>query len=173
MRLLRGCLVLIALAAWLTGACAADAEKFFDQSLGDFPGELKAAQAAGKLGVLLMFEAEACPYCRKMKQLVLSRDEVQAYFRQHFAIFSVDTNGDVAITDFGGKETTEKLFARALKIRGTPSFVIIGVDGHELARLAGATRDADEFMRLGSYVIDGYYKTQSYEQYFAAATSRK
>lgn len=173
MRLLRGTLLFVVLAAWLAGACAADADKFFDQSLGDFSAELKAARQAGKLGVLLMFEVEGCPYCRKMRQQVLSRDDVQSYFRKHFAIFSVDANGDVVITDFSGKEISEKAYARALRIRGTPSFVVVGTAGRELARLSGAARDAEEFMQFGRYVTDGHYKTQSIEQYAAAAKSGK
>ena len=166
---------LLALAAWLVvaGAFAADAEKFFDQSLGDFPAELKAAQKAGKQGVLLMFEAEGCPYCRKMRLQVLGREDVQTYFHRHFGIFSVDVVGDVPITDFAGRETTEKAYARASKIRGTPTFMIVGADGRELARLTGATKDAEEFMRFGRYVAEGHYKTQSLEQYFAVISGNK
>lgn len=173
MRFLRRCLPLLALLAWFAcgGASAADADRFFDQNLGDLPVELKAAKQAGKQGVLLMFEAEGCPYCRKMRQQVLNRDDVQAYFRRHFAIFSVDAFGDVPITDFSGRATTEKAYARALKIRGTPTFVIVGLDGRELARLSGATRDAEEFMQFGRYVAEGHYKTLSMEQYYAIAKS--
>ena len=175
MRLLRGTILLLTLAAWLAGAgaVAADAEMFSDRSLGDFPAELKAAQEAGKAGVMLMFEIEGCPYCRKMKQQVLSRDEVQEYFHEHFAIFSVDARGDFPITDFSGRDTTEKDYARALKIRGMPSFVIFGVDGRELARFAGVAKDAEEFMRLGRYVADGHYQTQSIEQYQIVTQSGK
>ncbi len=173
MRSLRNGIWLIMLVLWAAGVFAAEGEKFFDQTLGDFKSELETAQKAGKVGVLLMFEAENCPYCRKMKQNVLSRADVQAYFRKHFANFSVDVLGDVPITDVAGRETTEKSYARALKIKGTPSFVAFGADGRELARLAGATRDADEFMLFGRYLGDGHYKTQTIDQYLAVAKSRK
>lgn len=153
-------------------AVAADADKFFDQTLGDLAAELKAATAAGKTGVLLMFEAEACPYCRRMRQQVLNRDDVQAYFRKRFAIVSVDVLGDVPLTDFAGRETTEKAYARAVKIRGTPTFVFVGPGGNEIARAAGAM-DAAEFLRLGRYVADGHYKTMSLEQFGAANPERK
>lgn len=172
MRFLRRCLPLFVLLAWLAcGAEAAEADKFFDQNLGDLAVELKAAGQAGKQGVLLMFEAEGCPYCRKMKQRVLNRDDVQAYFHRHYAIFSIDVFGDVPLVDFAGRETTEKAYARTLRIRGTPSFVIVGLDGRELARLPGATRDAEEFMQFGRYVADDHYRTQTMEQYYAAIKS--
>ena len=172
MKLLRNCLLLLTLAAWLVGARAADADRFFDPNLGEFPAELKAAQKSGKLGVLLMFETEACPYCRRMRQQVLNRDDVQSYFRKHFAIFSVDAFGNQPLTDFAGAETTEKAYARKLVVRGTPTFVVVGLDGRELARFTGATKDAEEFMQFGRYVVDGHYRSQSFEQFSAAGVKR-
>lgn len=172
MRLLRTLLLFVLLGFGVQATVAADADKFFDQTLGDFSAELKAATAAGKAGVMLMFEAEACPYCRRMRQQVLNRGDVQAYFRKHFAVFSVDVLGDVPITDFAGRETTEKTYARAVKIRGTPTFVFVGAGGSEVARASGAM-DAAEFLRLGRYVAEGHYKTMSLEQFGAANPERK
>ena len=167
MRLLRNGSLLVLLAVWLAGgaAFAADGDKFAEPSLGDFPAELRAAQKAGKAGVMLMFEVADCPYCVRMKRKVLSRDDVQTYFHKHFAVLSVDALGDASIIDFAGHETTEKAYARALKIRGMPSFVIFGLDGGELARFAGVARDSEEFMQLGRYVVDGHYKSLPLERY--------
>jgi thioredoxin-related protein len=173
MRFLRHSLSFLVLAAWLAGALAADADKFFDQSLGDFPDELRTVRQAGKQGVLLMFEMEGCPYCRRMREQILSREDVQAYFHRHFAIFTVDTLGSQPVTDFWGGQTTEKGFARALKIHGTPTFIVFGPDGQELVRLAGAAKDAEEFMQFGRYAAEGHYKTQSPEQFYPAAKSWK
>lgn len=173
MRSLRYGLFLLLLAAWLGGARAADAEKFFDPNFGDFPEELMAARRAGKQGVLLMFEMENCPYCRRMRQQVLSRDDVQAYFHKNFAIFSIDTLGSQPITDFWGKRTTESAYARSLRIAGTPTLIVFGLDGSELVRLNGAARDVGEFMQFGRYVVEGRYKKQSPEQFYPAASSWK
>lgn len=144
---------------------AAEADKFFDQSLGDFRVELESAKKAGKRGLMLMFEAEACPYCLKMRETILNQPEVQAYFRQHFLIFSVDMLGDVEIQDPAGRSWREKSYAKELRIRGTPTFVFIGSDGGILARYTGATKDVSEFMQLGHFVVDGFYKTQSFSEY--------
>lgn len=171
MRLLRAVLLfLLVIGGGL--AAAADADRFFDQGLGDFAAELKTAQAAGKSGVLLMFELEGCPYCRKMREQVLSRGDVQGYFRKHFAVFSVDVVGALPVSDFAGREATEKAFAQTLKIRGTPTFVFFAAGGSEVARLSGVT-SADEFMRAGRYVAEGHYKTMSLEQFSAAKTEKK
>lgn len=151
MRSLRSGILAVALAVGMAGAgaFAAEAEGFFESTLGDFQFELEAARAAGKLGVLLAFETEDCHYCRKMRQQILSRDEVQAYFRKRYAIFAVDAFGGIQIKDFTGRDTTEKAYAAALKVRGMPTFILFGTDGREVARLSGLARDAEEFMRFG------------------------
>lgn len=150
-------------------AVAAGADAFFDTSLGDFSAEMKEARQQGKLGVLLVFEAEGCPYCRRMREQVLNQAPVQAFYRRHFNIFAVDILGSVNVTDFAGKELAEKAFARAQRVRGTPTFLFVGLDGQELARYTGATRDADEFLALGRYVAEGHHARTSFEQYYPAA----
>lgn len=153
---------------WLAAlglAQAAPGDAFFDASLGDYAAELKAARQQGKLGVLLVYEAEGCPFCKRMREQVLSQPEVQQYFRRHFSIFSVDINGSITVTGFDGREQTEKAYARALRVRGTPSFFFFAVDGREMARFSGATRDAGTFMLLGRYVAEGHWQNTSFEQF--------
>ncbi len=153
-------------------AQAADASRFFDQSLGDFKAELDAALKDGKQGVLIMFEAEDCPYCRKMKAQVLNRDDVQAYYRKHFAVFSVDIFGSITLTDFAGRSFTEKNYAIAEKVRGTPTFIFVGPGGKEMTRHVGATRDAREFMELGRYVTEGHWRSKTFGDFYPASRRR-
>lgn len=150
-------------------ARAGDASQFFDPSLGDFKSELADALKAGKKGMLVMFEAEDCPFCRMMKAQVLNRDDVQAYYRKHFSIVAVDVLGSVAITDFAGKNLAEKDFARSIKLRGTPTFIFFGPGGKEMARYVGATRDAKEFMELGRFVAEGHWQTTGFGQFYPAS----
>ena len=160
--------VMVLMLSWLAApapAAAADASGFFDPSLGDFKAELAAALQDGKQGVLLMFEAEGCPYCRKMKEQVLNRPEVQSYYRKHFATFTVDVLGSVTVTDFAGRNATEKNLAREQRVRGTPTFIFVGAGGKEMARYTGATRDAREFMELGRFVVDGHWRKQDFQQF--------
>jgi thioredoxin-related protein len=138
---------------------------FFQPKLGDLHGDLATARQEGKLGVLLMFEMDDCPFCQRMKATVLNRADVQDYFRRHFLIYSIDTKGDVPITDFEGKETTEKAFALAQRARATPVFVFYDLQGQPLTRFTGATQTADEFLLLGRYVVEGAYKTMPFNVY--------
>jgi thioredoxin-related protein len=154
--------------AALTLAHAAPGDAFFDSTLGDYAVELKTAQQQGKQGILLVLEAEGCPFCKRMREQVLNRPEVQQYFRRHFAIFSVDINGSVPVTGHDGTEQTEKVYARTLKFKGTPSFHFIAIDGKEMARHTGATRDAETFMALGRFVVEGHWRTGSFEAFKSA-----
>lgn len=147
-------------------AGAADASQLFDQSIGDFKAELADALKEGKKGVVIMFEAEDCPFCRRMKAQVLNREDVQAYYRKHFAIFAVDIFGSVTIADFAGKSYTEKEYAIAQKLRGTPTFLFIGAGGKEMTRYIGATRDAQEFMELGRYVAEGHWRSKGFGEFY-------
>lgn len=160
----RAGLLLLAL-LWMPMVLAADGDAFFDQSLGDFAAELQAVRSEGKKGLLLMFEAEGCPYCRRMRSEILSRKDVQSYFHGHFASFAVDILGDVAVTDPAGRETTEKRWAREQRIRATPTFVFLGVDGRELVRHTGALPTAEDFLQLGRFVAEEHYLHRTFEQF--------
>lgn len=138
---------------------------FFEQKLGDFKAELATAKKDGKKGIFLMFEMDECPFCHRMKTTVLNQSEVQDYYRQHFLVFSVDTKGDTTMVDFKGKETTEKQFAIDNRVRATPVLAFFDLEGNQIARLTGATKDVNEFMLLGRYVVEGAYKTQSFPAY--------
>lgn len=143
-----------------------DPEKhFFDPKLGDFQEELAVAKQQGKQGIMLFFEMEDCPFCARMKATILNQSEVQDYYRKHFLIFPVDTQGDVAMTDFEGKDTVEKAFALQQRVRATPVIMFFDLEGKPVARHTGPTRDKEDFLLLGRYVVDGAYRQMPYERY--------
>ena len=149
------------------GATPRDAEQhFFDQTLGDFREELANAREQGKQGVFIFFEMDECPFCHRMKESVLNQPEVQDYFKKHFLSFRVDIEGDVTITDFQGNEIAEKDFAfREHRVRATPVLQFFDLDGKPVARYTGATADAQEFLWLGEYVVQGVYKDMPFTKY--------
>ncbi|RRQ21205.1 thioredoxin family protein [Thiohalobacter thiocyanaticus] len=141
-------------------------EYFFDQTFGDFSEELQLARDEGKTGILMFFEMDECPFCHRMKEMVLNRAAVQDYYREHFLIFPVDIEGDIQIKDFDGREMAMKDFAfEEHRVRATPVFVFFNLEGEPVARYTGATRDAEEFMWLGEYVVDGVYREMPFTRY--------
>jgi thioredoxin-related protein len=140
---------------------------FFDQTFGDLSEELANAKAAGKKGVMIFFEMDECPFCHRMKQQVLGRPEVQAYYKEHFLLLPIDIEGDVEITDFQGQPTTMKQFSVQNRVRATPVFQFFDLDGQPLkrGRYTGATRDYEEFILLGRYIAEGIYAEQPFTRY--------
>lgn len=140
-------------------------DHFFDAKLGDFKSELAAAKKDGKTGILLMYELDDCPWCARMKATILNQSEVQDYYHKHFSIFPIDLKGDVAMIDFKGKQTTEKQYGEEQRIYGTPVFDFFDLEGNRIVRFPGASKDVNEFMLLGRYVVEGAYKTMPFIKY--------
>ena len=145
-----------------------DASTFFDESLNDMQEEKETATDEGKKGILLMFEMDECPFCARMKKTVLNRGKVQDYFREHFRILAVDIEGDLELTDFSGNDTTQKDFSlKQFRVRATPVFQFLDLEGKPIknGRLTGATRDANEFMMLGQYIVEGENENMPFVRY--------
>jgi len=153
------------LAALAPAVAAGGWENFFELSLGDLRAEAAEAKKSGKQGLVVMYHFDDCPYCVRMKSEVLSRPEVQAWYRKHFRAIAVDTRGAQEVTGFSGKALPEKEFARAAGVRATPSFQFFAPDGALLVTHAGAIYDPAEFMLLGEYVASGAYRNASFAAY--------
>jgi thioredoxin-related protein len=139
---------------------------FFQQSLGDFTEELQVAKEEGKQAVMLFFEQDECPFCHYMKNTVLNQPEVQEYFRKHFALFAIDIEGDVEMTDFEGQTMKMKDFAFKLnRVRATPVIAFYDMEGKRVVRHIGKTSGVDEFMLLGRFVAEGTYKKMRFTKY--------
>ena len=161
-----------ALFAALPAPAADGWEKFFVPFLGDLRAEAAEAHKAGKAGVLLMFHFEECPYCARMKREVLSRPEVQDYYRRRFHAVAIDTTGSQEVTGFDGRALPENSFARAAGIRGTPTFVFHGLDGKVLATQVGGIYDPKVFIVLGEYVESGAYRDGDFATYRQSRRSK-
>ncbi len=149
-----------------TSAETRDAEDhFFNLNSGDFKTEADDAKSAGKKAILVMFEQDGCPGCIYMKQHVLNRVDVQNFYRQRFLNFSVNIFGSVPIKDFSGRDLTEKTYAQAVGIKGTPTFLFYDLNGAEAARIVGPVKSVEDFLLLGEFVASGSYKTRKFAEY--------
>lgn len=171
-RLRNNSIVRVALSSLLLASslCFADTrdpeEHFFSTSFGDFSEELELAREDEKIGVLIMFEMDDCPYCYRMRTTILNQGAVQDYYRKYFSIFHVDIEGDKEIVDFEGVEMIEKDFAfKVNRVRATPVFMFYDLEGNKIAKYTGPTNDADEFLLLGRYVVDKQYQKMSFTRF--------
>ncbi len=159
-------LVLLAPIVAMSETLRNPSEHFFHQSFGDLQEELSLARNENKKGILIMFETDDCPWCKKMKATVFNRATIQDYFRANFRILTVDTEGDTLITDFSGTEIVEKDFAlKYNRVRATPVFAFFDLEGELMMRYTGATRDADEFRWLGEFVVEDHYRSNKFTKF--------
>ena len=163
--------VLLLLTAFFGGAAVADTPRdpyqyFFNETFADFSEELDNAREQGKKGVVIFFEMDECPFCHYMKGNVLNQSSVQDYYRENFLLFSVDIEGDVEIVDFKGESMSQKDFAfKKNRVRATPVIAFFDLNGERIHRHTGKTSGVKEFMLMGEYVVDGYYKKLSFTRF--------
>jgi thioredoxin-related protein len=141
-------------------------EHFFQTTFGDFQEELEFTRDEGKKALLIFFEMDECPFCHRMKETVLNQPEVQAFYREHFRILSVDVGGDVEVTNFQGETMRQADFAfQENRVRATPVFQFYDHEGNPIVRFTGATSGVEEFMWLGEFVAGGHYRDDNFNRY--------
>ena len=142
---------------------------FFAQTFGDLPEELEEAHAAGKLGLMLFFEQEGCPYCERMMKTILNQPHVQDWYRERFVSIAVDINGSVELRDVDGITLPSKVFAEHRRIKTTPTISFIDLTGAEVYRRVTMVSGVEEFLRMGEYVAGGHYTDTAWKDYAARA----
>ncbi len=156
-------LIMLAVPAW--AETRDPGSNFFQPKFGDLKADLDVARQQGKKGIFLFFEMDDCPFCERMKATILNQSDVQEAFRAQFLLYPIDVNGDTQMTDFEGKETTEKAFAFLHRVRATPTMLFFDLDGKLVARHTGPTKNKEEFLLLGKYVAEGAYATEPFAKY--------
>lgn len=141
-------------------------DNFFQKTFGDYTEELELAREANKIGILIMFGQEDCPYCYRMKTTILNQIAVQHHYKKYFSIFYVDIEGDTEIVNFDGVEMSEKDFSfKVNRVRATPVFIFYDSQGKKIVKYTGPTSGVDEFMLLAKYVIDKQYLKMSFTRF--------
>lgn len=152
-KLLRILAAAVLLMAW-AGEGWAD---FRTESLdNDFKDEIEAAAEENK-NLILFVHQDGCPYCDKMRARVHPHPKVMNYFSKHFVMIETNKRGSLEVVTPEGKTTTERDYARKLRVRATPVFVFFDKKGKEALRTTGYM-DAERFYLAGRYVTEGVYK---------------
>lgn len=138
---------------------------FFTTTFGDLPEEMELAKADGKLGMLLFFEADACPYCERMRRKVLSQPEVQDWFTERFVSIAIDIHGDVEVKDFDGISLPMKVFSEHRRVYMTPVLSFIEFSGAEVYRHLGMIRTPEEFLMFGKYLEGRHYHDREFRDF--------
>jgi thioredoxin-related protein len=156
---------LVLLFALAPAGAAEGWERFFELSFGDLRVEAAEAKSAGKQGLMVMYHFDDCPYCARMKSDVLSRPEVQGWYRARYRAIAIDTRGSQEVTGFDGRTLRENEYARAIGVRATPSFAFYATDGTLLYTHRGGVAEPAEFILIGEYVSTGAFRAGSFAAY--------
>jgi thioredoxin-related protein len=109
---------------------------WFVNSFLDIREDVSEAAAAGRR-VLLYFYQDGCPYCKKLLDTNLSLKDTETRMRENFAVIAINMWGDREVTGFDGGLTTEKAFAKSLRVMFTPTLLFLDETGNVVLRVNG------------------------------------
>jgi thioredoxin-related protein len=128
--------------AWLLAllvaftAHAQELPAWFSQSLLILPEEIADAARASKR-VVLYFEQDGCPYCKRMAEVSFRDPRIAGRMQERFVPIAINIWGDREVTAPDGKTLTEKQLAARLKIQFTPTLIFFDEKGGVALRVNG------------------------------------
>ncbi len=143
--------------------------EWFKNSFLDLSEDLSEAENAGKIGIIVYFGQKHCAYCEALMDVNFGREEdIVEYTRKHFDVVPIDIWGSREVIDMQRREITEREYAEREKTNFTPSLVFYVAGGKEALRLRGYYPPY-KFRAALEYVVDGYYKEETFRDYLARA----
>jgi thioredoxin-related protein len=139
---------------------------WFANSFLDIREDLGEAAGAGKR-VMLYFYQDGCPYCQKLLDTNFSIKETEAKTRKHYDVVAINMWGDREVVNFNGAETTEKGFAKSLRVMFTPTLLFLNEQGDVTLRVNGYY-PPHKFNAALDYAVSHNGSDPSFRDYFAA-----
>ncbi len=139
---------------------------WFRESFLDIRDDVNEAAKAGRR-LMLYFYQDGCPYCAKLLRENFSDRAIADKTRRHFDVIAVNLWGDREVTDLAGKATTEKEFAKALRVQFTPTLLMLDEKGGTVLRLNGYVPPHQFHVAL-DYAGGKLEKKQAYTDYLLA-----
>ena len=124
-------------------------QPWFLSSFLDLREDLEEAQAEGK-SLAILWEQNACPYCREMHRVNLAKKDIVDYIRKPIVVLQLNLYGSRSVTDFDGEEMEERKLARRWRVNFTPTINFFPKDPAKVEGKNG--RDAEAFR------LTGYWK---------------
>jgi len=139
---------------------------WFKESFLDIRDDVKEAAKSGRR-LMLYFHQDGCPYCAKLLRENFGDKAIAEKTRRHFDVIAINLWGDREVTDLAGKATTEKEFAKSLRVQFTPTLLMLDEKGGTALRLNGYV-PPHQFHAALDYAGGRLEKKQSYTDYLQA-----
>jgi len=143
-------------------------QPWFHQSFLNLRDDLEEA-AGAKKNLVVLWEQNACPYCREMHRVNFAKPEIVNFIKANFLVVQLDLYGSREVTDFDGKAMEERRLAQRWRVNFTPTLSFFTKDA--LADSSRSGRDSEAWRLTGYwkpfhfhstfvYVQSGGYKTE-------------
>jgi len=146
------------------GMAALPHPEWFKESFLDLEEDLDGAIAAGKKGLLIFFDTEGCSYCARMLEYTFGDPKTAKQVQALFDVIALDLFQDDEMTDFSGRPTVVKTFAKREGAVASPTLIFYGEGGRRLYRTAGYYPPG-RFRLLLDYVVGDRFLTQRFGDY--------
>jgi thioredoxin-related protein len=104
--------------------------------------DAKDAEREGKR-LLIFFEQDGCPACRRMAENTFRDAQVQSILKRDYTLLAINIHGARETTWIDNKLRSEKDLAAFLGVRATPTLLMLDGQGKVLARKVGYQSAAD------------------------------
>lgn len=145
--------------------------RWFKESFLDLHDDVAEAAKSGRR-LMLYFYQDGCPYCTKLLRDNFGREAVAEKTRRQFDVVAINIWGDREVTDLAGTVTTEKAYARSLRVQFTPTLLLFDEQGEVALRLNGYI-PPDKFAAAVDFVGARLEKTQTFADYLATHAPEK
>ncbi len=144
---------------------------WFKDSFLDLREDVAEAAAEGKR-LILYFYQDGCPYCARLLRDNFGNRAIAQKTRKNFDVVAVNIWGDREVTDLKGRATTEKRFARALRVQYTPTLLMLDEKGRVVLRINGYF-EPHKFSVALDYVAGHHEQKQDFRSYYASVSPVK
>jgi len=113
-----------------------DKPAWFKESFLDIRDDIAESADEGRR-VLLYFYQDGCPYCAKLLNDNFGNAQIARKTRDNFDVVAINMWGDREVTGLEGDTTSEKAFARSLRVQYTPTLLFLDEAGTVVLRVNG------------------------------------
>ena len=121
----------------------------------DWTQASKKAQQA-KAPVIILFTADECAYCERLKREVLNPMFQQDLQDRLAVVREVDINTGGKMTDFDGERIRSRQFKDRYKVFATPTLLILNSDGEPLAGPIVGYNSKEQYQALLEYHLEEF-----------------
>ena len=147
----------------VTGGVNFVTPEWFKDSFLEIASDVEEANEAGK-HVLLFFHLNACPYCNITVNQQFQKEPLKSFMQEHFDSIEINVKGDREIALSEDVSLTERLLAEYLKIRGTPTILLLNSDNKPVLRLSGF-RSVEALQQAFNFVQQKAYLKTTFSEY--------